>query len=287
MPAVARRGTVRAVLTALLVDVLGALGEGNDLVAGEDLGAVCLLAARGAEGLAAGVAEAHGIQILRGHSGAVVVVRGGGGTAGGPAGCQPPAHPLALTALAQRRSQLAHCTSSSPSAELSTRNCRSRSTGGKPVPPLTTEGCLRDGDGDRDRARPQPFRRAQVGTVRGRGCGPRVPVRGGAHACPRPRALPAEGAAQAAVGGAAAQAAGTEIVVAVEQAGVLEGLVAQQAHQRVPGALLQLRAAPQRGEDAPGHPRGSQRGDPGPGPSPAARPQRCPGGAAPGRAGYF
>lgn len=100
MPAVARRGTVRAVLTALLVDVLGALGEGNDLVAGEDLGAVRLLAARGAEGLAAGVAEAHGIQILRGHSGAVVVVRGGGGTAGChrrvPPPCPPPARPHRL-----------------------------------------------------------------------------------------------------------------------------------------------------------------------------------------------
>lgn len=58
-----------------------------------------------------------------------------------------PAHPVcptALTALVQHRSQLAHCASSSPSAELSTRNCRSRSTGGSPVPPLTTEGCLQE-----------------------------------------------------------------------------------------------------------------------------------------------
>lgn len=65
-----------------------------------------------------------------------------------------PVHPAALTALVQQRSQLAHCTSSSLSAELSTRNCRSRSTGGSPVPPLTTEGCLWGQDGDKVRDTP-------------------------------------------------------------------------------------------------------------------------------------
>lgn len=64
---------------------------------------------------------------------------------------------------------------------------------------------------------------------------------------------PAERAAQAAVAGAAPQAAGAEVVVAVEQAGVLVGLVAEQAHQRVAVGLLQLRAAPQWGEDAASH----------------------------------
>lgn len=65
--------------------------------------------------------------------------------------------------------------------------------------------------------------------------------------------VPAEGAAQATIAGAAPQAAGTEVVVAVEQAGVLVGLVAEQADQRVAIGLLQLRAAPQWGENASGH----------------------------------
>lgn len=84
----------------------------------------------------------------------------------------------------------------------------------------------------------------------------------------RARPLPAERAAQAAVAGAAPQAAGAEVVVAVEQAGVLVGLVAQQADQRVTVGLLQLRAAPQRGENATGHLRGRER----PPPHPASPP---------------
>lgn len=51
-------------LTALLVDVFGALGEGDDLVAGEHPGTVGLLAAWGTEGLPTGVAEVHGVQLL-------------------------------------------------------------------------------------------------------------------------------------------------------------------------------------------------------------------------------
>jgi len=120
-------------------------------VAGEHLGAVGLLAARGAEGLPAGVAEVHGVQLLCG--------QGGGWWWARPQGRPLPACPAALTALAQCRSQLAHCTSSSLSAELSTRNWRSRSTGGSPVPPLTTEGCL------------WGWRRGGVGTWTGTGWG--------------------------------------------------------------------------------------------------------------------
>lgn len=71
--------------------------------------------------------------------------------------------------------------------------------------------------------------------------------------------LPAERAAQAAVAGAAPQAAGTEVVVTVEQAGVLVGFMAEQADQRVAVGLLQFRAAPQRGENATGHLRGRER----------------------------
>lgn len=51
-------------LTALLVDVFGALGEGDDLVAGEHPGTVGLLTAQGTERLPAGVAEVHGVQLL-------------------------------------------------------------------------------------------------------------------------------------------------------------------------------------------------------------------------------
>lgn len=74
--------------------------------------------------------------------------------------------------------------------------------------------------------------------------------------------LPAKRAAQAAVTGAAPQAAGAEVVVAVEQAGVLVGLMAEQADQWVAVGLLQLRAAPQRGEDAAGHLWGRERPPP-------------------------
>lgn len=73
---------------------------------------------------------------------------------------------------------------------------------------------------------------------------------------PRPgraSSLPAEWAVQAAVAGTAPQAAGTEVVVAVKQAGVLVGLMAQQADQRVAVGLLQLRAALHQGEDATRH----------------------------------
>lgn len=65
--------------------------------------------------------------------------------------------------------------------------------------------------------------------------------------------LPAEWATQAPIAGSASQAAGTEVVVAVEQAGVLVGLVAEQAHQRVAVGLLQVRAVPQWGENATCH----------------------------------
>lgn len=48
-------------LTAFLVDVLGALRQGDNLVAGEHPGLVRLLSTLGTEGLIAGVAEIHGV----------------------------------------------------------------------------------------------------------------------------------------------------------------------------------------------------------------------------------
>lgn len=55
----------RAALTAFLVDVLSALGQGDNLMAREHLGLVGLLAAFVTEGLIAGVAEVHGVHFLR------------------------------------------------------------------------------------------------------------------------------------------------------------------------------------------------------------------------------
>ena len=50
-----------------------------------------------------------------------------------------------LTCLLHSRSQLAQCTASTPSPELSTRNCSSRSTGGSPLGPFTRVWCLQRG----------------------------------------------------------------------------------------------------------------------------------------------
>lgn len=157
MPAVARRGAVGSVLTALLVDVLGALGEGNDLVAGEDLGAVRLLAARGAEGLAAGVAEAHGVQILRGHSGAVVVVRVGGARLGVPRGASPlptrsPSPPWHSAGRSWRTARPPRC---QPSCPRGTAGAGPR--GAAPCPPSPPRGACRMGMGTGTGLGPSPF----------------------------------------------------------------------------------------------------------------------------------
>lgn len=114
------------------------------------------------------------------------------------------------------------------------------------MPPLTTEGCLQGRDGDKDRDT-HPGQRGSFGDAGSSAVLP-VPACPG-QGCP----LPAEWATQAAIAGAASQAAGAEVVVAVEQAGVLVGLVAEQAHQWVAVCLLQLRAAPQWGENAARH----------------------------------
>lgn len=55
----------------------------------------------------------------------------------------PTTPPGAPACLPHSRSQLAQCTTSVPSPELSTRNCSSRSTGGSPLGPFTTVWCLR------------------------------------------------------------------------------------------------------------------------------------------------
>lgn len=70
---------------------------------------------------------------------------------------------------------------------------------------------------------------------------------------PQVGVLPAEGAAEAAVAGPTAQAAGAEDVVAVQQARGLVLLVAQRAHQRVHVAAVRGAKAVRVGEDPACH----------------------------------
>lgn len=65
--------------------------------------------------------------------------------------------------------------------------------------------------------------------------------------------LPAEGATEAAVIGPATKAAGTEDVVAVQQARGLVLLVAQVTHQGVNLATIHITEVVQVAEDLPGH----------------------------------
>lgn len=62
----------------------------------------------------------------------------------GPCNLAPTAF-CSLTCWLHSRSQLAQCTASTPSPELSTRNCSSRSTGGSPLGPFTRVWCLQKG----------------------------------------------------------------------------------------------------------------------------------------------